>query len=101
MTWRHHVSDRPTDYPVVFEEETFVPQSNRFNRSFPLDETGQPVDIAHSLNNLTSVDGRDGRRIITINGEFPGPVIRVRQGATVKITVYNDMPYQVKIKLQF
>ena len=97
MTWRLHNSERPTDYPIVYDSNNkkFRPESNRFNRPQPTATDGQPIEIEDSLKNLTSVDGRPGRRIITINEEFPGPVIRVRHGSMVKITIYNDMPYQV------
>ena len=97
MTWRLHNSERPTDYPIVYDsdDKKFRPESNRFNRPQPTAPSGQPIEIEDSFKNLTSVDGRPGRRIITINGEFPGPVIRVRHGSMVKITIYNDMPYQV------
>ena len=97
MTWRLHNSERPTDYPIVYDsdDKKFRPESNRFNRPQPTAPSGQPIEIEDSFKNLTSVDGRSGRRIITINGEFPGPVIRVRHGSMVKITIYNDMPYQV------
>ena len=96
MTWRLHNSERPTDYPIVYDsdDKKFRPESNRFNRPQPTTD-GQPIKIEDSFKNLTSVDGRPGRRIITINEEFPGPVIRVRHGSMVKITIYNDMPYQV------
>ena len=97
MTWRLHNSERPTDYPIVYDsdDKKFRPESNRFNRPQPTGPSGQPIEIEDSFKNLTSVDGRPGRRIITINEEFPGPVIRVRHGSMVKITIYNDMPYQV------
>ena len=97
MTWRLHNSERPTDYPIVYDsdDKKFRPESNRFNRPQPTAQDGQPIEIEDSFKNLTSVDGRPGRRIITINEEFPGPVIRVRHGSMVKITIYNDMPYQV------
>ncbi|CBY37241.1 unnamed protein product [Oikopleura dioica] len=40
------------------------------------------------------LDGREERRIITINNHFPGPVIRVRKGAAVIVNVKNEMPIQ-------
>jgi len=40
------------------------------------------------------LDGREYRRIITINGHFPGPVIRVLKHAIVKVHVKNHMPLQ-------
>jgi FtsP/CotA-like multicopper oxidase with cupredoxin domain len=38
------------------------------------------------------VDGRNNRRIITVNGQFPGPAIRVIKDAVIKIVLKNNLP---------
>ena len=60
----------------------------------PHNEKGQVKMPIDDLEHVMSVDGRGGRRVITINDRFSGPVIKVRQGAVVKVIVHNNLPNQ-------
>ena len=55
---------------------------------------GTEKDPNEDLENIIPLDGRQYRRVITINGEFPGPVIRIKKGSIVKVVVYNQMDQQ-------
>lgn len=60
----------------------------------PKDAAGKFKKPEDELRNIQMLDGREYRRIITINNHFPGPVIRVRKGAAVIVNVRNEMPIQ-------
>ncbi|OMO97394.1 Multicopper oxidase, type 1 [Corchorus olitorius] len=51
----------------------------------------------HSVQNLT-VNRLCNKQVITaVNGSFPGPTIRVREGDTLIVHVYNKSPYNLTI----
>ena len=56
-----------------------------------IDENGKVRDPLDELENLLLVDGQQMRKIITINGQMPGPNIIVNKGALVKIHVKSTM----------
>ena len=55
----------------------------------PRHQNGTAKDPNLELANIIPLDGREYRRVITINDEFPGPVIRVTEGSVVKVRVLN------------
>ena len=103
MTWRT-MDHGPTmtrkikDYPIAWDErnETFSITGEGYHSPEypPLHEDMTVKDPMRELYNIMPVDGRSHRRVITINGEFIGPTIRVRQGAVVKVNVFNRLANQ-------
>ena len=61
------------------------------NFHWPMDRNGKPLDPLNDLENMIPIDGRGRRRVITINGKFTGPTLRVREGAVIKVKVKNDL----------
>ena len=57
--------------------------------------TGPNIDLAISHSHLM-VDGRAGHAV-TINGTVPGPLLRLKQGQTVKLSVRNDLEEDTSI----
>jgi len=55
----------------------------------PTDKFGNPKNPIDELENIIAADGRGMKRVITINGQFVGPPIKVRQGAVVKLRVFR------------
>jgi hypothetical protein len=55
------------------------------------DEDGNVRNPLEELENLFLVDGQPERKVITINGQLPGPKIIVNKGALVKITVKSTL----------
>lgn len=55
------------------------------------DENGNVKNPLEELENLFLVDGQPERKVITINGQLPGPNIIVNKGALVKITVKSTL----------
>ncbi len=37
------------------------------------------------------------RDMILVNGQFPGPPLRIRQGDDVTVTVHNEMPFNTSL----
>ena len=72
--------DLPVDYNKTSGEFELAP--NLFHDADPRSEICVPK-MTDSYEDFTPIDGRHGRRIITINGKFSGPVIRVTKGAKV------------------
>ena len=56
-----------------------------------IDENGNVRDPLDDLENLLLLDGQRMRKVITINGQIPGPNIIVNKGALVKIHVKSTM----------
>ena len=54
-------------------------------------ENGNVKNPLEELENLFLVDGQPERKVITINGQLPGPKIIVNKGALVKITVKSTL----------
>ena len=77
--------DLPVDYNKTSGEFELAP--NLFHDADPRSEIFVPK-MTDSYEDFTPIDGRHGRRIITINGKFSGPVIRVTKGA--KVIVRKD-----------
>ena len=103
MTWRttDHgpvFSGKLKDYPVEWNERdgnfTIMSEGIHSPESQPLDEDLSSKNPLSELENIMSVDGRPYRRVITINGAFVGQTIRVREGAVVKVNVYNRLANQ-------
>ncbi|EXL39290.1 hypothetical protein FOCG_18102 [Fusarium oxysporum f. sp. radicis-lycopersici 26381] len=67
------------------------------------DGDASPGHAGKTLNyqlNLTWADGEpDGftRKLIFINGQFPGPTIHADQGDQVQVLVYNNLPFNTSI----
>jgi CopA family copper-resistance protein len=57
--------------------------------------TGPNIDLAVSHDHL-AVDGRHGH-VVTINGTVPGPLLRLREGQTVRLSVRNDLAEDTSI----
>ena len=55
------------------------------------DENGNARNPLEELENLFLVDGQPQRKVITINGQLPGPQIIVKKGALVKIHVKSTL----------
>ena len=104
---RHSMAWRTKDYsdvnrPVVKEYElryssnqtSFQLKDSPYHSEGPKYRNGTEKDPNKDLENIIPLDGRQYRRVITINGEFPGPVIRVKKGSVVKVVVYNHMDQQ-------
>ena len=72
----------------------FANLRNREKSKAPKGADGELKRPEDELRNIQMLDGREERRIITINNHFPGPVIRVRKGAAVIVNVRNEMPIQ-------
>ena len=62
----------------------------------PRHQNGTEKDPNFELANIIPLDGREYRRVITINDEFPGPVIRVTEGSVVKVRVQTKI-YRAEI----
>jgi FtsP/CotA-like multicopper oxidase with cupredoxin domain len=43
-----------------------------------------------------NADGKD-RRMILVNGEFPGPLLEINEGEQVDIWVHNQLPYNTTV----
>lgn len=57
--------------------------------------SGPNIELSISHAHL-SVDGREGHAV-TINGTVPGPLLRLRQGQTVRLSVRNDLEEDTSI----
>src|SRR5579864_4111566 len=57
--------------------------------------TGTDIDLAISHDHL-AVDGRMGH-VLTINGTVPGPLLRLREGQNVRLSVRNDLTEDTSI----
>ena len=88
MSWRtfNHAKGKNFDYPLFWNNKTEKLEivGKGFHSDLPLDENGIQKDPLSDLENIITTDGRSGRRVITINGKFVGPTIKVKEGATVK-----------------
>ncbi|CAG5109980.1 Oidioi.mRNA.OKI2018_I69.chr2.g4439.t2.cds [Oikopleura dioica] len=56
-----------------------------------IDENGRAKNPLDELEKLLLLDGQQMRKVITINGQVPGPNIVVNKGALVKITVKSTL----------
>src|SRR3990167_7306619 len=57
--------------------------------------TGPNIDLTISHSRLT-VDGRVGHAV-TINGTVPGPLLRLREGQNVRLSVNNELSEETSI----
>jgi len=55
------------------------------------DENGNVRNPLDELENLLLIDGQPQRKVITINGQIPGPNIIVKKGALVKVHVKSTL----------
>lgn len=98
MSWRtfDHYKGKFADYPLEWNDETEQLEIMIVGMKTPLeppfDENMNPKDPMDDLENILAGDGREGRRVITINNQFPGPNLRARHGSIIKVKVYNDLP---------
>jgi FtsP/CotA-like multicopper oxidase with cupredoxin domain len=54
-------------------------------------------DVAITIaNSIFNVDGRAGRAV-TMNGTIPGPLVRLREGQNVRLTVRNELDEDTSI----
>ena len=56
---------------------------------------GTSIDLAIAQNHLM-VDGRHGH-VVTINGTVPGPLLRFKEGRTIRLSVKNDLAEDTSI----
>lgn len=84
------------EYQLSYDEsdKKFKIKEGGYHIRGPRHQNGTEKDPNLELANIIPLDGREYRRVITINDEFPGPVIRVTEGSVVKVVVYNRMPLQ-------
>ena len=90
MAWRtkDYRDGRIKEYGLVPTTENgkvrFKVKDGGYHVGGPLDVNGTEKDPNDDLQNIIPLDGREYRRVITINDEFPGPVIRAKKGAIIK-----------------
>merc|ERR1712048_47236 len=98
MTWRtmDYHKGKSQDFPLAWDKKNqsfqIVDKGYHSPDHPPLNEYGFEKEPEHELENIIPGDGRPNRLLITINGEFPGPTIKVRQGSIVKVVVDNQLP---------
>ena len=95
MSWRYFPpNSKPYDLPVDYNQtsENFEFSPNLVHTQDKADKFPEEI----SLENFYPVDGRHGRRIITINRQFPGPVIRVMRGSKVIVRIDSDFFYFIR-----
>ena len=100
MSWRtfDYGTKKTQDYPLQWNSVTERLEIARIGMKSPenppVDQFFRIKDPMTELENIMPVDGRGGRRVITINNQFSGPVIKVRKGAIVKVVVNNNLPIE-------
>ena len=98
MSWRTYDEAMLRDYPVKWNAATdnfdIVEQGEKSPNNPPLDSDKNVKNPLKELRNILTLDGRASRRIITINGQFPGPTIKVQEGSVVKVTIKNELPFE-------
>ena len=62
----------------------FKVKDDGYHVNGPAGFDGAEKDPNDDLQNIIPLDGREYRRVITINDDFPGPVIRAKKGAIIK-----------------
>ncbi|CAB4315057.1 unnamed protein product [Prunus armeniaca] len=59
--------------------------------------SGAIVEHSFNVNNLTVTRLCKEQSITVVNGSYPGPTIRVREGDTLVVHVFNQSPYNITI----
>lgn len=90
MAWRtvDARDGRLKEYGLVPTHENgsvrFKVKDGGYHVNGPVSVNGTEKDPNDDLQNIIPLDGREYRRVITINDDFPGPVIRAKKGAIIK-----------------
>lgn len=83
------------DFPVEFKNDgRLVFRKNAWYANEKLAQEASRFYASDLTDNLTSVvygDGNDNLEVILVNGEYPGPTIRVPEGKLLAINVINEM----------
>ncbi|CAG5111667.1 Oidioi.mRNA.OKI2018_I69.chr2.g5947.t1.cds [Oikopleura dioica] len=83
------------DFSVAWNETSknveIIQEGLAANTPFLVNENGDKLEPLDELENLFFTDGQDQRRVISINGHFPGPSIMVNKGAKVIIHVKSAL----------